>query len=55
MRELGAIWEPLLLGSLICAVIFASIGFVGIRLFWRFHVIRSWRRRHQKRQQSANQ
>ncbi|MEY8247293.1 MAG: DUF2062 domain-containing protein [Bermanella sp.] len=50
MRELGAIWEPLLLGSLICGVIFASIGYVGIRLFWRFHVIRSWRRRQQKRQ-----
>ncbi len=55
MRELGAIWEPLLLGSLICAVVFASIGFVGIRLFWRFHVIRSWRKRQHKRQQSAKQ
>ncbi len=50
MRELGAIWEPLLLGSLICAVIFACIGYVGIRLFWRFHVIRAWKRRQQKRQ-----
>ncbi len=54
MRELGAIWEPLLLGSLICALIFASLGYVGIRIFWRIHVIRAWRQRKLKRQQSAH-
>ncbi len=54
MRELGAIWEPLLLGSFICAVIFASLGYVGIRIFWRIHVIRAWRRRQLKRQEPAN-
>ncbi len=54
MRELGAIWEPLLLGSLICALIFASLGYVGIRIFWRIHVIRAWHQRKLKRQQSAH-
>ncbi len=51
MTELGAIWKPLLLGSLICGVIFSSIGYIGIRLFWRWHVIRHWNKRKLQRQQ----
>ncbi len=54
MRELGAIWEPLLLGSFVCAVIFAALGYVGIRVFWRLHVISSWKKRQQKRKQAGN-
>jgi len=49
MRELGAIWEPLLLGSLLCAAIFSMMGYIGIRLFWRWHVIRNWKKRAAKR------
>ena len=54
MRELGAIWEPLILGSLICAVIFGSIGYVGIRLFWRWHVMHNWKKRAEKRASKTN-
>lgn len=50
LTELSTIWEPLLLGSLICGIIFSAIGFVGIRLFWRFHVISNWKKRQAKRQ-----
>ena len=49
LTELGAIWQPLLLGSLICAVIFSAISFIGIRLFWRFHVVSNWNKRKAKR------
>ncbi|MGR6873721.1 DUF2062 domain-containing protein [Pseudomonas sp. HK3] len=49
LTELGAIWQPLLLGSLLCAIIFSAIGFIGIRLFWRFHVISNWKKRKAKR------
>ncbi len=44
------IWEPLLLGSLICGVIAAILGNLMIRLLWRIMVIRSWslRRRRKK-------
>ncbi len=54
MQELGAIWEPLLLGSLICGVIFSCIGYVGIRIFWRMHVLHNWNKRNKQRQQAAN-
>jgi uncharacterized protein len=49
LTELSAIWQPLLLGSLLCAVIFSALGFIGIRLFWRFHVISNWNKRKAKR------
>jgi uncharacterized protein (DUF2062 family) len=49
LTELSAIWQPLLLGSLICAIIFSALGFIGIRLFWRFHVISNWNKRRAKR------
>ncbi len=54
LTELGNIWQPLLLGSLLCAVIFSAIGFVGIRLFWRFHVISNWNKRKQRRLAKQN-
>ena len=53
MTELGAIWEPLLLGSFLCATVFGAIGYVGIRLFWRFHVIHNWNKRKQARAEKA--
>lgn len=54
MTELGAIWEPLLLGSLICALIFGLMGYIGMRLFWRWHVIHNWNKRKLKRAQNAS-
>jgi uncharacterized protein (DUF2062 family) len=49
LTELSTIWEPLLLGSLLCGVIFAALGFIGIRLVWRFNVISAWNKRKAKR------
>ncbi|MFT7109059.1 MAG: hypothetical protein ACI843_000717 [Psychrobacter glaciei] len=49
VTELGAIWEPLLLGSFICALVFGVLGFVGMRLFWRWNVINHWNKRKVKR------
>lgn len=49
MQELGIIWQPFLLGCLICGVVSAILGNVLIRGFWRFHVGRSWRERSEHR------
>ena len=43
--ELGLIWEPFLLGCVIVGIIAAALGYFGIQLLWRWHVVRAWERR----------
>lgn len=45
VQELGLIWEPLLLGSLIFSTVSAILGVIVMRALWRLHVSRSWRKR----------
>lgn len=47
--ELGHIWEPLILGSLICGILSAALGYVLARLLWRYLVIKSWNKRRRNR------
>ena len=37
--------KPLAVGLLALAVGLALLGYVGVQLFWRIHVVRAWRRR----------
>ncbi len=47
--ELVRIWKPFLFGSFLVASASAIIGFFGMRALWRWHVIRDWERRKEKR------
>ena len=47
--ELAAIWEPFLLGCLICGLVCAIIGAISVRLLWRLNVVRQWERRKRER------
>ncbi|MDO8862394.1 DUF2062 domain-containing protein [Haliea sp. E1-2-M8] len=47
--RIGMLWQPLLLGSLLCGLLFGSLGYTAVNLFWRWHVSRQWRRRKQHR------
>lgn len=47
------IWEPLLLGSLICGTSLGAIGYGAMRMFWRWHVLNAWRRRQARRSSSS--
>ena len=47
--QLDYIWQPFLLGSLICAVICAIIAYATIRLLWRLHIIRHLNERRSRR------
>lgn len=39
------IWEPLVLGSVICGIIFAILANIGIRILWRISVARKFQLR----------
>ena len=51
--QLGEIWQPLLLGSLVCGWVSGVSAFVIMRLVWRFHVVRRWRERRESRRAAA--
>ncbi len=43
--NLENLWQPFLLGCGICAIFSAIIGYFGISMFWRFHIVRAWNKR----------
>lgn len=47
--ELHRVWKPFLLGSSLVATVSAAIGFFSIRALWRWHVVRDWERRKDRR------
>lgn len=49
---LPAIWQPLLLGSVVCGLFFGSLGYLLVHWVWRWHVADRWKQRRQKRLQA---
>ncbi len=47
--NLHAIGLPLVFGSLVCGWVAGVTGMVLVRVAWRFHVIRRWRMRRERR------
>ncbi|MEZ5502617.1 MAG: DUF2062 domain-containing protein [Halioglobus sp.] len=48
-HSLAAIWEPFLLGCLICGLFFGAVGYVTVSQLWRWRVSRLWLARKQQR------
>lgn len=48
-QELAAVWQPFLLGCLICGLFFGSMGYFVISMLWRLRVARLWRERRKIR------
>ncbi len=48
-HELKHYYEPLLLGAFVCGTLFALLGNISVRLYWRFHVVMAMRKRTKKR------
>ena len=49
-EQMHDILPPLVVGSLVTAIVLALVANVGIRLIWRWHVSHNWKRRRQNRQ-----
>ncbi|HAK52561.1 MAG TPA: DUF2062 domain-containing protein [Gammaproteobacteria bacterium] len=50
--QLAAVWQPLILGSLICGLSLGSLAFVIVRLYWRWKIAR-YRAKRQDRSKRA--
>ncbi len=51
-HEFSRIWMPLYLGSVVTGLICATLSYFGIRLFWRWHIVKAWRQRQTKRHEA---
>ncbi len=47
-ESLAGIWQPLLLGSLLCGIISAILGYLLIRGLWRWYVVSNLRKRKER-------
>lgn len=54
LNEAKMIWEPLLLGSLICGTLSAIIGYFLVRSLWRLQVVKHWQARKLRPQRPEN-
>lgn len=43
---LGQIWQPFLLGCLIVASVSSLVGYIGVRVYWRYSVFKHWKARY---------
>ena len=50
--QLGHIWAPMLVGSLLIGLVSGLIGLVAVRMLWRLHVKRTWQERKAARAQT---
>lgn len=48
-ENFGVIGWPLLFGSLVCGWVAGVTGFVVTRVLWRFHIVKRWKARREKR------
>lgn len=55
LSEVRLIWKPFILGCLTTGLAFGTLGYLGMRAFWRWNVVQNWERRKRKRQVAAEQ
>ena len=53
LAEIGEIWWPLMLGSLICGTALAAASYVTIRGLWRWHLVCEVKKRRALRRARA--
>ncbi|SHE51947.1 hypothetical protein SAMN04487965_0067 [Microbulbifer donghaiensis] len=48
-EEVGKIWMPLFFGSLLAGIFFATVSYFTMQALWRWHVVKRWKLRLQRR------
>ena len=46
--QIALVWQPLLLGALVCGFTMGTTGYMAVRLYWRRKIIRQWRLRRER-------
>ena len=46
--QLATVWQPLLLGSLVAGITLGALGFISVRLYWRWRISRYWHQRRRR-------
>lgn len=54
-QQVSVVWQPLLLGSLLTGTVLGVIGFVSVRLYWRWKVARNWSMRRLRKKLAVNE
>jgi len=49
VEELSHDWPPFLLGCLVVGATLSMLGYVSMRLFWRWHVLSEWEARRRRK------
>ncbi|MCK9532956.1 MAG: DUF2062 domain-containing protein [Gammaproteobacteria bacterium] len=49
MQEIGAIWQPFLLGSFVVGILCAFVSYFAVRGLWRLRIVRHWQRKKDER------
>ncbi|MET0087922.1 MAG: DUF2062 domain-containing protein [Sedimenticola sp.] len=52
-QSMGQIWQPLYLGSLICGITAALLGYAVMRGLWRLHIVSHLKRRRERKRTEA--
>ncbi len=50
-----AVWQPFLLGCLLCGFFFGSLGYFVVQGLWRWQVVQRWQTRREKRHLNIEQ
>ncbi len=53
--SLVAVWQPFLLGCVICGFFFGSLGFFTIQMLWRWRAVQRWEARSLRRRLALEQ
>ncbi|WP_143732937.1 DUF2062 domain-containing protein [Microbulbifer sp. GL-2] len=48
-NEVGKIWMPLFFGSVLAGIFFATLAYFSMRALWRWHVVKRWKLRLERR------